>query len=179
MVHTVMAGLLSAMPILSVMLAGFSIWLSWRTAKRQKDHLNSLSRWDEYKETVYDPLRTEIRTLYQIARDCRRHKFGGVEPSKDAKLLRDLALHLNELSVICQEIDSHEATEDSSWAEFSESESQEIHDSIANGEFALDQKIQKYIFALNDRLRAQRNAMVPINEDTGVRTHLHRRICRN
>lgn len=100
----------NAVPVLSLFFAALSFLFSWHTARRQRNHSKSERRWDEYKETVYDPIRKEVDELRRLARECRHWSTFGPTQEDALKLLGALSFQLEELRIACKDADSHEST---------------------------------------------------------------------
>ena len=158
----------NAVPVLSLIVAALSFLFSCHTAWRQHNHSKSERRWDEYKETVYDPVRKEVDELRRLARECRHWSTFGPKQEDALKLLGALSFQLEEVRIACKDADSHESTKEKDWDRFAEEAIEKINDFIAehdplslatDADGGLNQEIQDYISQLDKRLRSQREAM--------------------
>lgn len=140
---------------------------------RQRRQTRKQAAWEEYRDTVYDPLFSDVRRVEEFAKRCRGVR--GPPPGEgDARaFLRDLSELMNEVEISCAKADQHGASTERDWAECAEVKNREIHELIdAHGlaeeavqpdlsrRQALSACLQAYVEFFEDRLRKQRKSLL-------------------
>lgn len=117
---------------LPIILSIFSLLIAGPTLLNTIRNHRKNAKWEEYSETVYNPIMEELGCLDQKIKLCRRIETN-VSDEKEAKsFVYDLSEMLNDLELVCDKADNHNSKILKNWYEFTETETKKIHDFIAN-----------------------------------------------
>ena len=140
---------------------------------KQRSQGRRQAKWDEYRETAYDPLSTSLAGVEAMARQCgrRRNLPQGEEEWKTC--LQDLSERLNDVEIACEKVDSHQESVRKDWSESADAGTQTIHDLIShhsigranaahddNALTALRDGLQAHVDLFRGRLRDQRKKLL-------------------
>lgn len=141
---------------------------------KQRGQARSQAVWEEYRETVYDPMRSVLQHMEDFAKRCRR-AHGGIQHAERDRLsfFRDLSEMMNEAELFCAKADEHDASTRRDWSEQAETKARQIHDLINDhdldrntsehavaGLLELEKAIRAYVQFFDDRLREQRKTLL-------------------
>ena len=140
---------------------------------KQRKQAQSQASWEEYRETVYDPLFSVFRHLEEFAKRCRgTHGFPKGKEEQRA-FFRDLSETMNEVEISCAKADEHDASVHKDWTEQSETKNKQIYDlvndhdldkgNIEHGDphlLSLGDGLREYLRFFENRLREQRKEML-------------------
>ena len=140
---------------------------------KQRKQAQSQASWEEYRETVYDPLILVLRHLEELAKCCRgTHSFPEASERQRA-FFHELSETMNEVEISCAKADEHDASFQTDWAEQSETKNKEIHDLVNyhnldrdtigrgdHGLLALGKGLREYLKFFESRLRRERKKML-------------------
>lgn len=156
-------------------LAGLSsVVFNVYASAKQRGQTRNQAIWEEYRETVYAPLRSALRQVEDFAKRCRTTHGGFPQEEGDRlALFRNLSERMNEVELFCAKADRHDASDHRDWSEQAETKARQIHDLIndheldrntpehaAVGLLNLEKAIRAYVQFFDDRLREQRKALL-------------------
>ena len=133
----------------------------WHTVRRSGKN----AKWEEYEETVYEPIMNELHNLENVAKSCRRKEVVSGDEDEAAAFLQELSELLNDLVSVCDKASSHDATIFDDWPDFAERQAQSVHDFIGSAESSavipegLSKKLLDCSQEFHGRLREQRMRM--------------------
>ena len=148
----------------------FNVYASFK----QRGQARNQAVWEEYRETVYDPMRSVLRHVEDFAKRCRRTQ-GGIPQVEEDRLsfFRDLSEMMNEAELFCAKADERDASTRRDWSEQAETKARQIHDLIndhdldrntsehaAAGLLDLEKSMRAYVQFFDDRLLEQRKALL-------------------
>ena len=133
-------------------------------------HSTKHAKWEEYKETVYQPISDELLELENFAKSCRRKENSQIDEVEAKKFLRELAEQLNDLVQTCSKATNHDSTIMNDWGVFAERWTDGIHDFIETETtnstvlipVGLNEKLQECIQVFHPRFRHQRICMTSL-----------------
>ena len=140
---------------------------------KQRKQSQSQASWEEYRETVYDPLFSVFRHLEEFAKRCRGTRGFPTGKEEQRAFFRDLSETMNEVEISCAKADEHDASFRRDWTEQSETRTREIYDLvndhnldieiIEHGDphlLSLGDGLREYLRFFENRLREQRKEML-------------------
>lgn len=140
------------------------------TFLKQRKQSRNQYVWEEYRETVYDPLSSALRNLEKLADSCRnvRHK-----DQDQLAFSRSLSEMMNDVEILCVKADNHDVSNRKDWSEQAEAKNAEIFRLIESYELdkkpfshtdpslsELEKELRGYVKFFDDRLREQRRALL-------------------
>lgn len=140
---------------------------------KQRSQGRRQAKWDEYRETVYDPLSTSLAGVEALARRCARPRNLPQGEDEWKTCLLDLSERLNDVEIACEKADSHQESARKDWSESADAGTQTIHDLISdhgigranaahddNALTALRNGLQAHVDLFQERLRDQRKKLL-------------------
>ena len=140
---------------------------------KQRKQTQSQASWEEYRETVYDPLFSVFRHLEEFAKRCRETRGFPSGTEEQRAFLRDLSKTMNEVEISCAKADEHDASFHKDWTEQSEIKNREIYDLVNDHDLdrgliehgdphllSLGDALREYLRFFANRLRQQRKEML-------------------
>ena len=147
----------------------FSAYVFSRQGRQAKNQ----TTWEEYRETVYDPLRSALQHVEDFAKRCRGTHDSPQNEEERNKFFRDLSETMNEVEIACAKADNHGASDCKNWTKQVEAKTKKIYDLIDDrglverlverGDpdlLALGECLRAYLRFFEDRLREQRIGML-------------------
>ena len=139
-----------------------------RDRRKEYRRRRKQATWEEYKETIYDPLRQELVNFQKQAMTCRRALGDSRVETNLNTFFRELSEAMNEIKNACAKADKHKESDRSDWEDFAEKEEQKIHSweqmyrEHNDPESHLrdfDHLYRSYVENIENRLREQRGSM--------------------
>ncbi len=123
------------------------------------------AKWEEYRETVYEPIMEELRCIDRAVKLCRRiEEVPDEESAKD--FLDELPLTLNDLEIACDKASSHGSTFSDNWSAFADGQCNGVLEFIGSNALSariipqgLSENLQDFSREFHKRLREQRMRM--------------------
>ena len=140
---------------------------------KQRKQTRNQAAWEEYRESIYDPLLENLHRVEALAKRCNgAHDIPQFQGEWQA-CLRNLSERINEVEIACAKADSHDASVHKDWVEHADASSQEVfglinQQNIGNraiqrndpGLRTLGECLQRHVNFFEDRLREQRRALL-------------------
>ena len=147
-----------------------SIAFNAYTFQKQRKQSRNQAIWEEYKETIYDPLLSAFRSLEKFANNCRNAHHKNQD---QLAFSRNLSEIMNEIEILCVKADDHDVSNRKDWSEQAEAKNAEIYRLIGSYELdkkpfsrtdpslsELEKELRVYVKFFDNRLREQRRAIL-------------------
>ena len=105
---------------------GFSIWVF----RRHRFQRRQQAQWEEYRETVYDPLISAVKDVETLAKRCVRISSSLPSEAEWSRVCNELGEAMNEMEIECGRCDQHEATIVRDWVTQAEEKSEQLYSQI-------------------------------------------------
>ena len=152
-----------------------SIGFSWHVFNKQRSQTRNQNVWEEYKETIYDPIRSALADVERYAKIHLGTYSFPRDKEKRGEAFRGLNERLNTVEMSCAKADKHPRTVDTSWEDGAEQENLKLHGLIQKHELIevdelslksklpeLEKALYSYINIFEARLLEQREKMLGI-----------------
>ena len=150
-----------------------SVLFSAFVFSKQRKQAHSQATWEEYRETVYDPLFSIFRHLEEFAKRCRGTPSFPKNKEEQRVFFLDLSETMNDVEILCAKADEHDASFHKDWTEQSETKNREIHDLVNDHDLdrriiergdshllSLGEGLREYLRFFEIRLREQRKKLL-------------------
>ena len=85
----------------TLLLGGFNTWTNCCNHWRERKRLRKQAAWEEYMETIYDPLRQALKNFQEQAKTYRRVFGDSGDESSSNTFFRELSEAMNEIKNAC------------------------------------------------------------------------------